>query len=186
MLTDTHSPEIEKPDREAAFRPLAERLLKALRDQDRTPLREVDPAAIVHVAVHADTSRSGVAWDEARPALDAIVGRALGSGGVFSAGRSRPEAPSRPRGEDGRNGHPTGRTDGALSDPDDVLVEWVRTVHRTMRQVHPTALDILVSRVRGEELREIAEELDLGLRLVRRLLAEMEEAWRSAREGSPC
>ncbi len=57
------------------------------------------------------------------------------------------------------------------------LGEWMLATHQRMRLIHPMALDILGLRVAGESTRVIAEQLDFGLRLTRRILADMRAAW---------
>lgn len=58
-----------------------------------------------------------------------------------------------------------------------LLAEWLEQTHQRMRAVHPLALDLLGLRVRGEGDREIATQLDFGLRLTRRITADMRSAW---------
>lgn len=57
------------------------------------------------------------------------------------------------------------------------LGEWMLRTHGRMREVHPLALDVLGHLVEGDTAREVAEQLDLGLRLTRRLIADMCAAW---------
>ncbi len=70
----------------------------------------------------------------------------------------------------------TAHTSGAAQAPA-LLVAWLGRAHRCMVGVHPLAADILGLRVEGETSREIAERLDLGLRLTERITADMRTAW---------
>ncbi len=57
------------------------------------------------------------------------------------------------------------------------LGEWMLRTHGRMREVHPLALDVLGLLVEGDTAREVAEELGFGLRLTRRIVADMRAAW---------
>lgn len=56
------------------------------------------------------------------------------------------------------------------------LGEWMLRTHGRLREVHPLALDILGLLVEGDTAREVAEQLDFGLRLTRRIIADMRAA----------
>ena len=57
------------------------------------------------------------------------------------------------------------------------LARWMEAAHARLSRVHPLALDILGRRVEGDAQREVAQQLDLGLRLTTRLCAELRAAW---------
>jgi hypothetical protein len=53
-----------------------------------------------------------------------------------------------------------------------------------MGSVHPLALDVLGLLIEGESIREVAERLDLGLRLTRRIVRDASATWMEGPE--PC
>ena len=57
------------------------------------------------------------------------------------------------------------------------LAAWFEQRHRTMGSVHPLALDVLALLIEGESPREVAERLDLGLRLIRRIVRDASATW---------
>jgi hypothetical protein len=65
-------------------------------------------------------------------------------------------------------------TDAVASHP---LAVWLDRFYRVMTGVQPRAIDIVTLRVEGFQDRDIAERLELGLRLVRRIIQDMRVHW---------
>ena len=57
------------------------------------------------------------------------------------------------------------------------LAIWLERFYTVMTEVQPRALDIAALRVEGLEDRDIAERLELGLRLVKRIVQDMRSQW---------
>ena len=60
---------------------------------------------------------------------------------------------------------------------------WLEQLHTVMQEVHPKAIEIMGLRLDGYKNREIAKQLELTVRLVRRIVHDMQQAWADAMEG---
>jgi ferredoxin len=67
----------------------------------------------------------------------------------------------------GRSPAPEGEDDARR------LADWLERFHAECRAVDPRALEIVALRLEGRDLREIAERLGIGPRLVERILADL-------------
>jgi hypothetical protein len=63
------------------------------------------------------------------------------------------------------------------------LRSWIEGLGGAFREVHPTAIEIVALRRDGFQDRDIAERLKLPLRLVRRIMVDVQAAWRQWRES---
>jgi hypothetical protein len=137
------------------WRALLQRMLACLRRSRETPLQfEIDAAGIVAAAL-ADASALSAAGDaRAESSLNELIGEMLG------AEESIPFTPE-------------------TASRQETLAEWLTRFYRPLRAVHPSAIDILAMRLNGFGDREIAERLELGLRLVQHTVAAMRAEWKS-------
>ena len=60
------------------------------------------------------------------------------------------------------------------------LADWITHLYRVLRESDDRAVEIMELRVDGLQARDIAEQLNLGLRLVKRILHEMDFNWNHA------
>ncbi len=60
------------------------------------------------------------------------------------------------------------------------MAVWLEHFHAVMGEVHPEAVEIVILRVEGCDNREVAQRLGLPLRLVKRVVHDMQRAWKSA------
>lgn len=129
---------------------LLQRMLSCLRRSRDTLLQfEIDSKGIVATA-SADFS-PGLASDAAQAAasLNALIAQFLDSDGVGDSPAAEVAS----------------------------LAAWLDHFYKTMRAVHPSAIDIIALRVEGFEPREIAGRLRLGLRQVQSIMREMRTSW---------
>jgi hypothetical protein len=60
------------------------------------------------------------------------------------------------------------------------LADWITHLYRVLRESDDRAVEIMELRVDGLQARDIAEQLNLGLRLVKRILHQMDFNWNHA------
>lgn len=140
---------------------LVAEVLGCVRQACDTPLRfGIDAPQIAARAIERVETTRAQAFDPARftASLDRIVHDALD----LEPRAATPDA--------GPDAGPEGQ------DPTVVLAAWLAGVHHRLGEAHPLALHILGLRVEGGADREIAERLDLGLRLTQRITADMRTA----------
>lgn len=134
-------------------RTLLQRMLACLRRSRETPLQfEIDAAGIVAAAL-ADAPAS-LAGDEsgATTGLNGLIEDLLGAEHRASSGRETASKPAS-------------------------LAAWLTRLYRSLRAVHPAAIDIVALRLDGYDDRAIAERLRLGPRLVRHITSQMRADW---------
>lgn len=134
------------------FDALLRDLLQELARLERTPLLlDVDLAGITAAALRRQSpaSEEGSGWAAIRNAFEASIDRALPD---EAGGLTRP----------------------AESSPG--LTEWLARRRDLLARIHSRAASVLLRRLEGRSTLEIAEELLLGPRLVRRILLDMREA----------
>jgi hypothetical protein len=171
---------------EQSLQPLLEALLGELRRARETPLQfGIDSDGIVSVALKVflagdaeDGLRARLDWQSATVALDRLVAQFLqpqpvcgrdalddfeSEAGTFSrvVGSNAPDPP-------GGNA------------PTHPLAVWLERFYTVMTEVQPRAVEIVTLRVNGFDVRDIAERLGLGLRLVKRIIQDMRTNWKLA------
>jgi hypothetical protein len=60
------------------------------------------------------------------------------------------------------------------------LADWISQLYCVLRETDDRAVEIMELRVDGLQARDIAEQLNLGLRLVKRILHQMDFNWNHA------
>jgi hypothetical protein len=60
------------------------------------------------------------------------------------------------------------------------VAAWLEHLYGVAREIHPQAIDMLALRLQGFDARDIAQHLDLGRRLVQRVLSDMQAGWAQA------
>jgi hypothetical protein len=171
-------------DLEATVRPLLHGMLRGLDRFRQTPLNlEIDCIGIVSSSIQMFAPGSplrdaGVleGGHGLIPALNAIFVGALRDDLPPEETRSSPVSYPPAASEDEHH-FDTGQSD--RHDGVDVipLAQWLEQAYRTMRAVDTRAIEIVRLRVEGYTHREIAQRLDLGLRMVLRMMADVRQAW---------
>lgn len=147
-------------------------MVDCIRSAGHTPLQfRIDSAAIVDAALKR-LSNGGLLGGLPEPAeaaavLDSLVLDALAETPERRDLQSSPPRAGEPAAE------AAGPIDGAAFR---ALAAWLERLYTGLRGVDPRAVEILGLRIEGLGDREIAEELELGLRLVRRLVLDMRAA----------
>jgi hypothetical protein len=156
-----------------ALQPLLQAMLVHLRRSRDTPLQfGIDAEGIVGAALNDFLAglRQGDMdrwqdWRRVTQGLDASVRQALAS--------ERPASPQ--AGHNPARATPSNREEGAPTLPP--LVAWLERFYAVLHEVHPRAMEIVALRVEGFQDRDIAERLGMGLRLVRRIVEDMQTNW---------
>jgi hypothetical protein len=171
------------PNLEEKYFALLQVLLTLLRRARETPLQfGIDSDGIVTAALReflsqAPQTRSGPNqnWPLVTAALDRLLVRSLGGN------THQPFAA------------PVTKGCRVLSAPDaqsfeepvpHPLAVWLERLFAILSEIQPRAVEIVALRVEGFEDRDLAERLGLGLRLVRRIVADVRTNW-SVAAGAP-
>jgi hypothetical protein len=140
-------------------------MLFFVRRSRETPLQfKIDSAGIVAAAIGEFGGRSlfeGAGLAQQLGIFNTLIRRAL-------AGESNPSK----SGLRSTHEHPTLNE---VSVPACSMAVWLEQLYQMARNVHPQAIDILALRLQGFGPRDIAEDLDLGQRLVHCVLSDMRE-----------
>jgi len=169
-------------DLEEKFRPFLKDLLSRAHRSRDTPLRfGIDSDGIVDAAVKSflagqaeEEEASSQDWETVKAGFDALLERALLEEREHPAGSNRSPITEQ--------SHPSGNNGNAISGSAGVRVDkraphplaaWLERFYTAMRGVHPNAIEIASLRVEDFTSREVAQQLGLGLRLVRRIIEDM-------------
>jgi hypothetical protein len=147
--------------------PLLQRMLFFVRRSRETPLQfEIDSEGIVAAALQE--FGGGISFDAGSAeqhlqVFNSLIHRALGSKEepLKSVSELIPKRPSFANSPVGAHS----------------LAAWLDQLYQLARAMHPEGIDILTLRVQRFESRDIAEQLDLGRRLVDRILNDLREEW---------
>ncbi|MEW6304789.1 MAG: hypothetical protein AB1705_15045 [Verrucomicrobiota bacterium] len=161
-----------QPDIEVRVASLLRELLAEARRSGDTPLQfgidapEIAHNALANLQTNDPTVASTADWPLLRAGLETLVNRYLQE----ELPRPGDEGPCPPPGRE----WPTAMAEA--SSPVNgfhPLTQWLEHLYRTLRGVHPRAIDILALRAEGYTDRDIAERLGMGLRLVKRILQDL-------------
>ncbi|MFQ5459984.1 MAG: hypothetical protein ACE5EL_04250 [Anaerolineae bacterium] len=184
---------------EAHLAPLLAGLLRRARLARHTPLHFDIPAEAIARAAAADFATETPAavleswgdWGAVTAALTDLVWRRIDatSEGDVAPGRRAPA--TAPPAQTPPAIHP-GPTRGVGAAPawflaapvPHPLATWLEEMYEAMRAVDPAAIDIVTLRAQAYGDRDIAGRLDLGLRLLRRVLADLRQCRRGPGAGS--
>jgi hypothetical protein len=156
-------------DTEAAL-PLLQRMLFLVRRSRETPLQfEIDSHGIAAAAL--DEFGGGSLFQHGRLAqdlgiLNELIHQVLGGEDEPPTADVRSTSGPAPFGQCPAGVHS--------------IAAWLEQLYRVTRAIHPQAIDVLALRLQGFEPRDIAERLDLGGKLVQRVLSEVQAEWTQA------
>lgn len=169
-------------DLEETFRPLLKELLTQLHRSGDTPLRfGIDSVGIVDATLKEVFSRqtedeavSRQDWETVKAAFDGLLERALlDEPELWERSNRSPSAEkSYPSGKSGSGVSGSAGTSVNKTAPHP-LATWLDHFHALMREVHPSAIEVANLRMEDYTCREVAQQLGLGLRLVRRIVEDM-------------
>lgn len=159
------------------LRDLVQHLLNPIRRATDTPLQfEVNSAAIAEAALADYRAGESPApldphdpWGAVTAALDTLILKSLDGETIPRSSESAIHADAPPG-----DGVVIGAEAGNAHHP---LAAWLKRFFHVMRKVDHRAFEILGRRVEGLHDREIAAQLDLGLRLVKRITRDMRASW---------
>ncbi len=167
-------------DLEEKYRPFLQDILARAHRSGDTPLRfGIDSDGIVHAALknflaeQADQQESSQDWETVKAAFDAMLERALLDERRQAGSICSPIAQqSHPSDDDGNaiSGNAGVKVNQRAPHP---LAAWLERFYDAMRGVHPNAIEIAGLRMEDYTSREIAQQLGLGLRLVKRIIEDM-------------
>ncbi len=169
-------------DLEEQFRPLLEEILTHAHRSRDTPLRfGIDSDGIVNAALKSFLTEQAVEeavssqdWETAKAVFDALLKRAL-----LDERERQAESNRSPIIE---QSHPLDNDGNAISRSAGVrvnkraphpLAAWLERFYTAMRDVHPNAIEIAKLRMENYTSREVAQQLGLGLRLVKRIIEDV-------------
>ncbi len=175
-------------DLEEKLQPLLREILSRARRARETPLQfGLDSAEIVDAAVNdclagsADVELSQLQdWEMVEGLFDMLIERALRDEGAHDGTEHRSPLAQQPRLGDSKVSEDADEL--PEEDTQHPLVGWLKRSRALMQRVHPAAIQIVELRVNGYQNREIADQLGLGLRLVKRIVDDLRTSWNRATE----
>ena len=166
----------------AQFEPVLQQMLTAVRRHCETPLlarfdsRGIVDAALTDTPDIVSRAMLGRLQDSlsVETVFDLLIQRALQDERKQKTSRNGAPEPRHLRSEEGADDS-TGTRESESLDEDTHrrLALWLEKFYEVMQDVHPAAIEIVGLRVDGCQDREIAERLELGLRLVKRVVHDI-------------
>lgn len=168
-------------DLEERYQPLLKDILIHAHRSRETPLRfGIDSDGIINSALrsfflaqNARTAEDSPDWQSVQAVFDALVQRALADQREPQSGLCRSRFDKLPNSSNGRPVSPAAAGSANNKNAPHPLAVWLEHFHAVLRGVHPQAIEIVRLRMDASTNRDVAQQLGLGLYLVKRIIEDL-------------